>query len=283
MLWREENPFTGRFQESLSPQGDNDLNMLYVNVDGFRQAAPDIEKWSIAATGQRTKPYVALIFGPSGSGRSSTAKYVGYRCAAAMNGNARPGEKHDLLCKYFVEFVVADEHPVVPTGSLISNFFNRVIDQNIQLPQSIIDMVLRISIEGPPTYLSNLYSLIRPNTKGGIQVPIFCLERVRKFEQISVAVQALRMDAILICTTSLQTVASDFMKANKEFNSLQLKLTGLQPHDVVELFKQRWREFASNPKDALPIDVNVIENTFVHNWPIKGVILKTAVGVDLRC
>ena len=45
MLWREENPFTGRFQKFLSPQGDNDLNMLYVNVDGFRQAAPDIEKW----------------------------------------------------------------------------------------------------------------------------------------------------------------------------------------------------------------------------------------------
>jgi hypothetical protein len=275
MFWRDENPFDGRFLSALLPIGDKDLNHLYVPVDGFKLAESQINSWTTASAEARTKPVVALILGPKGSGRSSVARYVAYRCAAATKGQSNTKSDQGLLENCFIEFPVADEHPVLPSASLISGFFNKAIEQNLPLTDIIIKYMLNRSAEPSPDSLSNLYSLMRIQTKGPIRVPVFCLEQVRNFAQISVAAQVLRSDAVIICTTTLQAVASDFVVGSKDgsFQPLQLNLTGLASDDVVKLYEQRWQAFAKDPQSILPIDKSIIGETFVHNWPIRGTII----------
>ena len=275
MLWLKENPFSGSFQSPLFPERDNDLDRLYASVDGFKQATTDIDKWSIAAGRPRTKPFVALIFGPKGSGRSSTARYIAYRCAAAIKGNAPAEANQDLLKQCFVEVVVADEHPVEPTENLVRGFFDLAGEQGIKMGETVDGHMLNNSAKWTAGSLSNLYTKMRIETKAPIRVPIFCLEQIRNFEQISGAVQAFRTDAILICTTTIKAVMDDFLKGGRAamFSPLQFNLTGLAPTDVADLYQQRWRHFAKDPEGLLPIEKTTIEKTFKYNWPIKGVVI----------
>jgi hypothetical protein len=275
MLWLTNNPFTGIFQAPLLPEEDNDLGRLYFTVDGFKQAAPEIDKWAIAVGQLRTKPAVALIFGPTGSGCSSAARYVAYRCTAAAKGNATRNVAHDLLKHCFVEFIVADEHQTAPTAKVVSKFFKLVTDQRIET--GLEDRFYSLFGKGSPNVdpLSLFYTELRTKTKAPIKVPIFCLERVRNYKQISAAIEVFGTDAVLICTTTIEAVAKGFTRGIRDafFSPLQFNLTGLAPGDVVTLYEQRWEKFAKEPNGLLPIEKTTIEQTFIYNWPIRGVVI----------
>jgi hypothetical protein len=278
MLWREENPFAGRFQAPLTPEKDNDLKHLYVLVDGLNRAQAEIAKWSaIAASKQRNKPFVAIIFGPSGSGRSSIAKYIAYQCASAAAADVAPAARLDLLRSCFVEEIVADEHQVAPTDGLLDSFFRFSLASNFRLAEFTKQLFFAPESDAiaAPKTLAKRYALLRIDTKGSIPVPIFCLDQVRNFGQISTAIQVFDKDAIIVCTTSLESVKNDLLTSNgdERYEVLQCDLSGLTGQEVYELFEQRWRAFASEPIGSPPIDREVIQATFNYNWPIKGVVI----------
>jgi hypothetical protein len=275
-FWLRENPFSGHFQMPLLPENPGDLDRLYAFVDGFKHIAVEIDKWTNSLGQRRIRPIVALISGPRGSGRSSAARYLAYRCAAALKGRAADEIKPGLLQQCLVEVGVADEHPIAPAASLLSGFFDLAINLGIDMGEALVNRVLNISsLQHSSQALANLYSLMRTPTKGPIRDPIFCLEHVRNFGQISAAAQVFRTDAILICTTTLPSVVSDFSRENQNqpFTALQFDLSGLAPDDVVDLVAQRWKFFAKGGEGPAPIERTTIETTFTNKWPLRGVVI----------
>src|SRR4051794_14832618 len=78
-----QNPFTGEFQNEFTTLAQ--VEKLVALVDGFVQVDTNVSNWDKPfAEEQSDKPVVILIHGPRGSGRSSAARYVAWKCATRL-------------------------------------------------------------------------------------------------------------------------------------------------------------------------------------------------------
>jgi hypothetical protein len=274
MLWRDQNPFAGKFQSPLEPERENEIENLYAFVDGLRGAKPQIDAWCSSTAQTRSKPFVALISGPKGSGKSSVANYVAYRCAWVNRGNLSENVEGGLLKRCRVLGDVRDEHPIVPCQTIMNKYFTLVTKQGIKVDSFVMDKMINISTMNNVEALSALYAIMR-GTTSQIATPIFFMRGIRRYDQLANAAQIIGGDGILICTTPSKAVAEDFSKAISEnvYGSLQFELSKLEPTDVVELYEHRWSLFAEDPAATSPIDRATIISTFVHGWSIRGVVI----------
>lgn len=273
-----ENPFGGRFQATLLPEADTDLDQLYVSVDGLSKALAQIDGWIAGLKGVDRVPRIALISGPKGSGRSSTANYVAYRCAAALNATGeKEKQRFSLLQQSFVTVEIFDEHEVAPVKEMVHLFFLRALELGVSLPESISSRLLEMISEPnvrPTDFYRVLYTMLRTVTKLVVKVPIFCLEHVRNIKQILAATSLSGSDSILLCTTTLDTVANDFAIETTKggFYPLKMDLTGLGREDVLGLIEQRWKAFGQQGSSP-PIPKCEIEAAAWRLWPMRGVVL----------
>jgi hypothetical protein len=270
----QENPFAGRYYNTLTPAAVIDLNRLYVFVDGLQKSLSDIERW-LTSLSANPRPVVGLIVGPKGSGRSSAARYVAYRYALLLQNGPKTAEAGDLLRRSYVDARVQDEHPVAPVWDLLSACFHHALELGVSLNTTIIEVLLKEASDTQRkalTFYKTIYTMLRTDIKNKIDPLVFCLEDVRNIHQIMSATAAVGSQSMLLCTTTIDTVAQEFAIEVKrgELNALKLALTKLAPDDVFEIVTQRWRVFSSG--GVAPISKDVIKATF-REWPIRGVVL----------
>jgi hypothetical protein len=278
-----ENPFVGRFQTTLHPKTVEDLGGIYAAVDGLRAGQDRIERWVEGIATRRERPLVALVSGPRGSGRGSVARYLAYKCASTLRAPTQPSvTPGDVLAQHLIETRVADEHYIAPVADLIDQFFQHLSKLGIAAPEKAHELWLDSMKQPafpPPRYYRALYTTVRVSNKLPLPLPIFCCKDVRNYRQIATIAEVCGGDAVLVFTTTLETVSKTFLEEvdRGRFDALYLHLNKLTSEDVMDLVQQRWRTFSEASSElALPLSSEQITLAFRVPWPIKGVILMLA-------
>jgi len=276
----KQNPFAGDFQNELTTL--RQINQG-ARVDGFIQAEANVTNWSKPfANEQSDKPCIVLIYGPRGSGRSSAARFVALKCAEKVDNwrlkqpEAKNYPDRDLLQRYFIKYQVEDDHPIKPVRETLGRYYDRLFELGVNIPAKNAELeklwMDTIGKEATNAVLRTLFSRTRLYAIAVLPWPILCFDNIRNINQIIEAAAILDRNVILVLTTSLSTVASEYCRRLKEglFHGLLVELGELTPNDVNILITRRWEEFGLGGQPPLPREG--ISKVFEHGFPLRAVI-----------
>jgi hypothetical protein len=274
-----ENPFVGRFQQELATA--TLIQQLLVQVDGFDQADARLPNW---AEPPNDGAFAILISGPARSGRSSAARWVAFKCAEKLETlrkaqvNAGNPPSGDLLLRYLSDYVIKDDHSLIPVKAVLNKYYQKVKKVADRTGSDFADTASawqKASEDGnlrAADFYSNSFSSFYDASSAILGTPIFCFDNVRHYEQISTVAEIMNQNAVLIFTTSIELVTRQFntQLERGELHGVVLTLDALSPEDVKKLIDARWEEFAPGGRSFIPDQG--IQKVFGEQFPIGGVI-----------
>lgn len=270
------------------PFGDDLANFLicpnllpfYVEVEGFAEQKPRIDNW---AGSQITRSQFFLIYGYSGTGRTSVSNYIAEKFPVPQNGNLLkvsikvPDADHfGALHKWMREFGFKAKQSKILFPPTFNTSFEAEI-KNRQEPHSDETAYKSLLFDALAELKANNKRLVA--IFENVQNPLMFTFAQAVFDPPGDPPPDI---VLVIFTTSAADYRNEFQKLNPKPSGLPpIELRPLSGPDVLEFISQRWKQVEAPLPH--PFDGQAVVEAFnVAKYPVGRVVKALEYILDMK-